>query len=70
MVELERPLDMLAGQPIELTVWVDGTVCEVYAGGRVAMSARLYDLPAGLWGAFVQEGVARFDATHLATPGR
>jgi beta-fructofuranosidase len=61
MVELERPLHLLAGQAVEIKVLVDGSVCEVYVGGKVAMSARLYDPRAGNWGVFVQEGMARFE---------
>ncbi len=58
MVELERPLDLRPGQPLELVVFVDGTVCEVYAAGTTAMSARLYDLPRGSWGVdALDEGV-------------
>jgi beta-fructofuranosidase len=46
MVELERPLGLVPGTPLALEVLLDRTVCEVYAGGTVAMSGRLYPLPA------------------------
>jgi len=68
MVELERPLPLTPGRPVELKVFVDGTVCEVYAAGRVAMSARLYDLREGRWGVFVSEGAAEFTGVQLSTP--
>lgn len=57
---LERPLDLRPGEPVELKVFVEGTVCEIYAGGKVAMSARMYERPTGNWGVFVQEGNAVF----------
>ncbi len=60
LVELERPLALAPGVPVELKVFVDGTVCEVYAAG-VAMSARLYNLKSGDWGVFVSDGSARFE---------
>jgi len=66
MVELERPLALPAGHPVELEVLLDGTVCEVYAAGQVAMSARLYNLHGGSWGVFVSEGSARFSNVTLA----
>ncbi len=70
-VEIERPLRLMADQPARLTVFVDGSVCEVYAegaaGSRVAMSARLYNLKSGNWGVFAQEGSATFDALALST---
>jgi len=70
-VEIERPLRLAADEPARLTIFVDGSVCEVYAegaaGNRVAMSARLYNLKSGNWGVFAQEGRATFDAVTLST---
>jgi hypothetical protein len=43
-------------------------VCEVYADGSVAMSARLYDRAAGAWGAFVSDGAAAFGEVTLRRP--
>jgi len=60
MVELERPVALSSRKPVPLKVFVDGTVCEVYAQDTIAMSARLYNLPKGNWGVFVNEGTARF----------
>lgn len=65
MVELERPLELLPGRPCELKVFVDDTICEVYANDKVAMSSRLYDLKEGRWGFFVSEGAARLDGFQL-----
>jgi len=46
---------------------VDGTLCEIYAGGKVALSARLYNLTGGGWGIFVQEGAAIFENVQFFT---
>ena len=69
LVGMERPIDLRPGEPVALKVLVEGTVCEVYAADRVALSLRLYDHPAGAWGAFVQDGAARFTGTRLSAPG-
>lgn len=60
VVGLERPVALTPGQAVTLKVFVDGSICEVYAADRVAMSARLYNRHAGNWGVFVNEGQARF----------
>jgi beta-fructofuranosidase len=67
MVELERPLELHPDRPVEIKLFLDGSICEVYAGGKIAMSARLYSLPAGTWGLFVNEGTAHFSGVRLAT---
>jgi beta-fructofuranosidase len=67
MCELERPMRLQAGEPLEINVLIDGSVCEVYAGGSVAMSARLYNHPRGQWGVFAGEGDVRFEQVSLKT---
>lgn len=67
MVELERPIVLDPGVPVELTVLVDGSVCEVYVAGSIAMSARMYNLVEGGWGVFVTEGTATFEDLSLRT---
>jgi beta-fructofuranosidase len=56
MHELERPINLKAGQPIDIKVLIDGTVCEIYACGKVALSTRLYNHAHGTWGVFASEG--------------
>ncbi len=68
MMGLSRPLALKPDTPLELKAFVDGSVCEIYANGKVALSARLYNLKTGQWGVFVEEGAARFARTQLATP--
>jgi len=65
-VELERPLGLSAVKPVELKIVVDGSICEVYANDKVAMSTRMYNRHTGQWGVFVNEGIARFSNTKLA----
>ena len=67
-VELERPLRLQPGKPFQVTIYVDGSICEVYLDGQVAMSARMYDHPQGDWGFFVSEGCAAFSDISLSTP--
>lgn len=68
LVELERPIALEPDVPITIQVFVDGTVCEVYVDRKIALSARLYNLTAGGWGLFVQEGRADFEDVKLFTP--
>lgn len=65
MCELERPIRLQAGEPLEIEVLIDGSVCEVYAGGSVAMSTRLYNHAQGAWGVFTSEGNAQFNDVTL-----
>jgi beta-fructofuranosidase len=66
MVELERPVSLAPGKPVELKIFVDGTVGAVYANGKAAMSTRMYNLSMGNWGVFVDEGAARFRNLRLS----
>ena len=67
-VELERPLDLQPGKPVHLTILVDGSICEVYADEKVAMSARMYDHPSGQWGVFAEGGQVTFSEVTLSEP--
>ena len=64
--ELERPVALSGAKPIDLTILVDGSICEVYVDHRIAMSTRMYDHAAGGWGCFVMQGEATFEAVALA----
>jgi beta-fructofuranosidase len=68
LVELERPIQLQPGKLITVTIYVDGTICEVYLDDQVAMSARMYDHPQGDWGFFVSEGCAEFSDIRLSVP--
>jgi beta-fructofuranosidase len=60
MAGMDRWMHLEPGVPVDLKIIVDRTVAVVYAGGRIAMSLRMYDLPTGRWGFFVDEGGAQF----------
>lgn len=60
MPGLERWVDLSPGRPLELKILVDRTIGVVYAGDQIAMNVRMYDLPSGLWGFFVDQGNATF----------
>jgi beta-fructofuranosidase len=68
---LERPLKIAPGDPVTLTVLVDGTNLVAYAGSgglsdaHVALSCRMYDHRQGALGIFVTEGRATFDGTRM-----
>jgi len=64
--ELERPIALSGAKPIDLTILVDGSICEVYVDHRIAMSTRMYDHATGGWGCFVMQGEATFEAVALA----
>lgn len=68
-VELERPFEFEANANIEIRIFVDGTICEIYVGGRVAMSARMYDIEQGRLGLFVNQGEAAFTDVKIETLG-
>jgi beta-fructofuranosidase len=68
-VEVERPADWHEGEPVGLTILVDGSLCEIYCGREIALSTRLYDHPEGEWGVFAQEGRVEFREIRLFTPG-
>ncbi|MNI88660.1 hypothetical protein D3C73_1459810 [compost metagenome] len=68
-VELERPLKLLQDQEYELKVFIDGTICEIYVGGDVAMSARMYDIQQGKLAIFVSQGRAEFHRVKIESLG-
>lgn len=67
MIELERYVELKAGLPVLMEVFVEGTMGIVYLDDKVAMNFRAYDLPEGNWGFFVDDGTARFSNIEMAT---
>ena len=65
MPGLDRWLALDPAKPIDVKVIVDGTIAVIYAGGTIAMSTRMYDLPSGRWGFFVDQGVGHFRNSRL-----
>lgn len=67
MVELERPLKLVAGEEYQLTVLVSGTICEVYINDEIALSARMYNKRDGRWGLFSSIGKTQFSDFNIFT---
>jgi len=69
MVELERPITLQPGVPVNLTLLTDDTAFTVYANDKIAMSGRMYNHKAGNWGVFASEGSATFRNLSLSRQG-
>jgi beta-fructofuranosidase len=69
MAGLERWMDLAPDVPLDLKIFVDRTIAVVYLSGGIAMSLRMYDLPSGRWGFFVDEGRAQFQNIRISTLG-
>jgi beta-fructofuranosidase len=67
MAGLDRWMTFAPGNPIELKVFVDRTIAVIYVDGQVALCARMYDLPTGRWGLFVEQGRAQFSNIKITT---
>lgn len=65
-VELERPCDLAPGEHT-LEVIVDGDLCVAVVDRQVALSTRIYDLPAGRIGVFTGEGSATLTELQIRT---
>jgi beta-fructofuranosidase len=77
MPGLEQPLITRADEPIQITIYVDGSLCEIYVNQQVALSARMYDHPVvkttlttlGEWGVFTTgDGGGCFSRMQLFIP--
>ncbi|MBM7503529.1 family 43 glycosylhydrolase [Agromyces aurantiacus] len=66
VIELERPCHLPPGEHT-LEVVVDGDLCVAVLDGRVTLSTRLYDRPAGRLGLFVGEGAAVVTGCRIGT---
>ena len=66
MAGLDRWINLDSHNPVDLKIFVDRTIAVVYAGGKIAMCTRMYDLPRGRWGFFVNQGRAQFRNIRIA----
>lgn len=64
---LDRWIKLTPGAPVNLKVFVDRTIAVLYANDRIALSFRMYDLPTGRWGFFVNQGSAQFRNIRIST---
>jgi len=67
MPGLERKINFNALEPINLTIFVDGSICVVYVDGVCALNCRMYDLLSGRWGFFVEQGISVFSNYKIST---
>lgn len=67
MAGLERLVGLSPCRPVELKLIVDGTMVVIYVDQRIAMSARMYDMPRGRWGLFVDQGTVEFNTLKIMT---
>jgi len=59
MPGLERPIETRPGERIQVTIYIDKTLCEIYLNSQVVLSARMYDHPeGGEWGVFSSGGTS------------
>jgi beta-fructofuranosidase len=68
VIGLERPIELQEEVAYEVSILIDGSVCEVYVNDAIAMSARLYEFQEGGWGVFVSEGTASFEEIEVLEP--
>jgi hypothetical protein len=57
---LDNWIPLQSGTPLDIKVFVDRSTAVVYFAGKCAMTFRMYDLPIGRWGFFVEDGAAKF----------
>jgi beta-fructofuranosidase len=69
---LERPLDLVGEEQLQLKIFVDGSIVVVYINDSLALNCRGYDHRSGQLGLFVSEGGATFDHVSLKSlpPGK
>ncbi|HWI61485.1 MAG TPA: glycoside hydrolase family 32 protein [Symbiobacteriaceae bacterium] len=62
---LMRPLDCKPGESFEITVFVSGSIIEVFVNDRVALANRLYEHKGLSAGLFVEEGAGTFSEVSV-----
>lgn len=64
---LERPVALIAGEPITVQIFRQGTLVVIYVNGMVALSTRAYNATGGSWGLFASEGCVTFSDVCVST---
>jgi beta-fructofuranosidase len=68
MAGLQRFVALSSDRPVNLQLIVDGSTLVVYVDQHVAMCCRMYDMPEGRWGFFVEQGSAEVTDIQLTAP--
>ena len=65
-VDVERYCPITSGQINHVLIIMEGSVAEVYVNDQVAMSIRMFDLPAGRLGLYAHNTKVRFDNIRVS----
>jgi beta-fructofuranosidase len=65
MAGLDRWIKLDHSTPIDVKVFVDGTIAVAYVVGKISLCMRMYDLRKGRWGFFVNQGSAKFQNVRV-----
>lgn len=65
-VDVERYCPITSGQSNHVLIIMEGSVAEVYVNDQVAMSIRMFDLPAGRLGLYAHNTKVRFDNIRVS----
>lgn len=68
VVELERPLELVAGQMVKMIIMLQDDSVVIYVNDEIALSARMYERSNKNWGVFVSEGKACFKLACKQAP--
>ena len=60
MAGLDSWIPLESGTQLDIKIFVDRSTAVVYFGGKCAITLRMYDLPVGRWGFFVEQGAVKF----------
>jgi beta-fructofuranosidase len=60
MAGLECSVNLAPGNPVDVKIFVDRTIGVIYVNDRIALTVRMYNLPTGRWGFFVDQGSVNF----------
>ena len=67
MIELNRDIELTAGKPVNMEIFIEGNKGVAYVNNIIAMNFRAYDLTEGNWGVFASQGNATFKDISIAT---
>lgn len=63
--EQQMPYVFMAGLKYQVKIIISGSICIVYFNNEIALTSRMYDLPAGKFGFFAVGGETNFEEIRL-----